>query len=82
MPAAWYANFLPGCYGADKANSLGAGVCGDLISYGGAFSGHHVEDAGREVCLDDALGELDGADSGARGGGPHYGVAGGERGSQ
>ena len=64
---------------ADESDCLRARAPGDLVADDRAGAGHHREDAGRQLGVDDALGELDRADRGRRSGHPDDRVPGRER---
>ena len=69
----------PGRDRADEADRVRPRARGDLVADDGARAGDHREHAGRQLRVDDALGELHRAERGRGRGRPDDRVAGGER---
>ena len=80
MPAARCAILAPVFVVPTNPTDRDTRVARDLVADLVARAGHEVEDAGREVRLEDRLRQRDGALAGQTGGVPDDGVAGGERG--
>ncbi len=69
-----------GRHRADEADGMRTGITGDLVAYDRTGTEHHREHAGGQLRVDDAFGQLHGADGCRRRRGPDDGVSGRERG--